>query len=123
PEPQVWVTANGASYRLDGFYERESRIALEADGWVFRKSRSAFDRDRQKDRDLRNAGFVVLRFTSADNDWRIAVEVAKALGIDVPPEPRGGGRTYHEWKRRRDHAPAEPRWQRIRRVSVGFAAI
>ena len=102
PEAQARVTASGNSYRLDGFYDRTPPIALEADGWSIRRRRSKFDADRQKDRDLRNAGFVVLRFTSADTDWRIASEVAKALGADVPPEPPSGGMTYHEWKRRRD---------------------
>ena len=102
PEPQAWVTAGGNPYRLDGFYDRTPPIALEADGWTIRRRRSKFDADRQKDRDLRNAGFVVLRFTSADADWRIAADVATALGVDVPQQPANGGMTYYEWKRRRD---------------------
>ncbi len=104
PEPQVWVTACGNHYRLDGYYDRRPPIALEADGWIFRRSRASFDRDHRKDRDLRDAGFELHRFTSADTDWTIARVVAKALGVAAPPEPANGGMTYHEWKRRRDHA-------------------
>jgi hypothetical protein len=106
PEPQVWVTACGKPYRLDGFYDRTPPIALEADGWIFRRSRTAFDRDHEKDRHLRNAGFDVHRFTSADTDWAIAADIAQALGLAIPPQPPNGGMTYHEWRRRRDHALA-----------------
>jgi predicted transcriptional regulator of viral defense system len=43
----------------------EQRVIVEVDGYEFHGSRAAFDRDRDRNRDLAAAGYHVLRFT-----WR-----------------------------------------------------
>lgn len=60
----------------------EHRLVAEADGWGFHKTRSAFQRDRTRDRALQLAGYRVLRFTYADVEYRpelVAVDLRRAL--------------------------------------------
>lgn len=55
---------------------------VEADGWGFHKTRSAFQRDRTRDRALQLAGYRVLRFTYADVEYRpelVAADLRRAL--------------------------------------------
>ncbi len=60
----------------------EHRLVAEADGWGFHKTRSAFQRDRTRDRALQLAGYRVLRFAYADVEYRpelVAADLRRAL--------------------------------------------
>jgi Transcriptional regulator, AbiEi antitoxin/Protein of unknown function (DUF559) len=70
PVPQHWVRLGGQRFRLDFAYP-EQKVAIEYDGWDAHRSRSAFDRDRRRDRLLQLAGWIVLRFTSQTSDPEI----------------------------------------------------
>jgi hypothetical protein len=72
PEPtqQHRVGVAGERFRLDFAYP-EQKVAIEYDGWDWHSSRSAFDRDRRRDRLLQLAGWTVLRFTSRTSDAEI----------------------------------------------------
>jgi very-short-patch-repair endonuclease len=60
PSPRVnaWV----AGLEVD-FLFADERLAVETDGWQYHRTRSAFERDRQRDAILARAGYRVLRFT------------------------------------------------------------
>ncbi|MFL5859458.1 MAG: endonuclease domain-containing protein, partial [Solirubrobacteraceae bacterium] len=62
--PEPLVNARVGGYELDFFWP-QARFALEVDGFRFHAGRAAFERDRSKDRDLRNVGIDVMRVT-----WR-----------------------------------------------------
>jgi very-short-patch-repair endonuclease len=65
------------------FLWAEEKLVVEFDGFRYHGHRSAFERDRRKDVELANAGYLVLRFT-----WRrleeeplvVIAAVAQALG-------------------------------------------
>ena len=59
PEPQVWVSVAGASYRVDLGYPR-ARIAVEYDGEEFHSSPEQRERDELRRTALRAAGWVVI---------------------------------------------------------------
>jgi len=57
--------------RVDFLWPRE-RVIVETDGWEGHGTRSAFQTDRTVSNAFQVAGYVILRFTSADLRWRPA---------------------------------------------------
>jgi very-short-patch-repair endonuclease len=78
PVRQHKVIVDGQPYYIDMAYP-ERLIAIEADGFEFHRPRRVFDSDRARQNDLVNLGWLVLRFTSAFSDERIAADVRQAL--------------------------------------------
>lgn len=78
PVPQYWISVAGDNYRLDLAYP-ELKVAIEYDGWEAHRSRSSFDSDRRRDRNLQLAGWVVLRITSQTSD----AEIVETVGAFV----------------------------------------
>jgi very-short-patch-repair endonuclease len=79
PEPLLNVRLHG--FEVD-FYWAAQRVVMEIDGYAFHASRTAFQRDRSRDRSLTAAGLTVLRFTWEDIIARqeaMIVEVTRAL--------------------------------------------
>jgi hypothetical protein len=70
PVQQHRVRAGGERFRLDFAYP-DQKVAVEYDGWDWHSTRTAFDRDRRRDRLLQLAGWTVLRFTSRTSDVEI----------------------------------------------------
>jgi len=74
-EPQVLVCTAGRTARVD-LGHRQTRIALEAEGYEFHGSPAKFAEDCRRYDDLVGAGWLVLRFTYqqvlGDPDWVIA---------------------------------------------------
>ena len=91
PEPaqQHWVRVRGERFRLD-FASPEQMVAIEYDGWDWHSTRSAFDRDRRRDRLLQLDGWTVLRFTSRTTDAEI---------LDTPEEGQA------RWRSRSSRKP------------------
>ena len=52
----------------------DERVIVEVDGFAFHATRTAFERDRAKDRALQAAGYLVLRIT-----WRQLVDEPEAV--------------------------------------------
>ncbi len=75
---------NGERFRLDFAYP-DQKIAIEYDGWEWHSSRSAFDRDRRRDRMLQLAGWTVLRITSQTSDSDL-LDTLRALVRKGPAE-------------------------------------
>jgi hypothetical protein len=100
PLPQHRVRVGGRERRIDLSYP-ESMLALEAKGFDRHRERERFDVDALRGNDLRLLEWRVLEFTSAFSDWKIASQVAQALGVTVPPRPRKQ-LSFSEWMRRRD---------------------
>ena len=71
PEMQVWLSGrSGKRFRVD-FYWREWRLIGEADGFGKygnspQEIREALSRERQRQRDLEDAGYVVIRLVWDD---------------------------------------------------------
>jgi very-short-patch-repair endonuclease len=61
------LTLAGNRIVIDIAFPRH-RVALEFDGWAFHSGAEAFQRDRERQNLLVNAGWLVLRFTWADLD-------------------------------------------------------
>jgi hypothetical protein len=97
PVPQHEVIVAGRIRRIDQCYPRV-KLAIEAKGFAFHGMRSRFDDDALRGNELLLAGFRVLEFTSAFDDWTIASHVAQALSVPVPPRPPHV-LTYDAWKR------------------------
>lgn len=78
----VPVTVAGrAVANVDVLFERE-RLVVEVDGYAAHRDRDSFERDRQRQNALVNAGYVVLRFTWRDLKSRpdeVAAEIRTAL--------------------------------------------
>jgi very-short-patch-repair endonuclease len=62
--PQPAVNARVDRYEVD-FLWRSERVIVEVDGWDAHRSRSAFERDRERDARLTLLGYSVIRIT-----WR-----------------------------------------------------
>jgi hypothetical protein len=78
PAQQHWVRLAGESFRLDVAYP-DARVAVEYDGWDSHRSRTAFDRDRRRDRLLQSAGWIVLRVTSRTSDEELISSVCQCI--------------------------------------------
>jgi very-short-patch-repair endonuclease len=66
------------------FLWREQRLIVEVDGFRFHSSRSAFERDRQRDTELSSQGFRVIRITwrqIVDRPEALIARLAKALAV------------------------------------------
>ncbi len=61
PEPEFNVTVAGCN--VDAVWHGH-RVALEVDSWAFHGHRRAFERDRDRDIRLREAGFTPVRLTA-----------------------------------------------------------
>jgi very-short-patch-repair endonuclease len=73
PKPEVneWI----GEYQVD-FLWREQRLIVEIDSWKYHGIRTAFEDDRERDNDLRLAGYEVARFT----DTQLSQEPKKTVG-------------------------------------------
>ena len=78
PTPQHRVVVGSSTYLLDLAYPK-AKIAIEIDGFAFHHDRTSFDRDRTRQNDLVNAGWIVLRFTSRSTASEIVETVRHAL--------------------------------------------
>jgi very-short-patch-repair endonuclease len=75
-KPQVWV----CGYRLD-FADEERMINVEIDGHDYHSSQEAQERDRVRDRTLRENGWFVVRYTGSEiyeDAYRIGPTVVDA---------------------------------------------
>jgi very-short-patch-repair endonuclease len=79
PPPEVNARVHG--YEVD-FLWREVGFAVEVDGFRFHSPRTAFERDRRKDRHLRRAGIDVMRVTWRQLEaepYALVARIAEAL--------------------------------------------
>jgi very-short-patch-repair endonuclease len=79
PAPEVNVSIHG--YEVD-FLWRKQRLVVEVDGYAYHGNRSAFERDRRKDAQLRAAGLSGMRVTwrqMQDEPYALIAHVAQAL--------------------------------------------
>lgn len=67
----------------------EHKVIVELDGWRAHRTRARFASDRSRDRKAQLAGFVVMRYTSADIGGSAAAELHELLNGRMP---RGSGR-------------------------------
>ncbi|MGH2759115.1 MAG: endonuclease domain-containing protein [Actinomycetota bacterium] len=87
PTAQYVVRDTDGSFaaRVDLAYPR-ARLAIEADGYAFHSGRRAFERDRERQNRLINAGWRVLRVTPSQLDSDpagLTAAVKRALGASV----------------------------------------
>jgi very-short-patch-repair endonuclease len=75
--PPPRVNAVVAGVEVDLLFAPQ-RLAVEADGWTYHRSRSAFERDRERDALLARAGYRVLRFADRQIEGEPAA-VASAI--------------------------------------------
>ena len=71
--PPPTTNAKVGHHEVD-FLWREQRLVVEVDGYAFHSSRSSFERDRRRDRDLQAQGYRILRIT-----WRELANEPEAL--------------------------------------------
>jgi very-short-patch-repair endonuclease len=71
PAPTTNAQLHG--YEVD-FLWRDHNLVVEVDGYAFHSSRSSFERDRRRDRDLQSHSYRVIRFT-----WREITEEPEAV--------------------------------------------
>jgi len=78
--PATNVTIEG--FQVDAVW-RAQRVAVELDGWQDHGTRSAFERDRQRDAALTAAGWRVLRFThrQVTQGPDAVIETLRRLGL------------------------------------------
>ena len=79
PEPAVNIRVEG---RMVDFCWREQRLVVESDGYEFHRGHGSFERDAERDNDLRAAGWTVLRFTYRMIKYRpdyVAATVCRAM--------------------------------------------
>ncbi len=82
PVPEVNVDIAGIEV---DFLWRERRLIVETDSFLYHRSRPAFERDRNRDLELRRHGFEVVRFSEAhlsDEPDRVATIVRGLLDGD-----------------------------------------
>jgi very-short-patch-repair endonuclease len=77
PRPQTNVVVEGA---VRDFFWPDARLVVEADGYGYHRSPSAFNDDRERDVRLTLAGFVPLRFTYDQCAYRRDYVRAAILG-------------------------------------------
>jgi hypothetical protein len=83
PCTQFTVTAGGRFVARVDFAWPELRLVVEIDGFAWHSSRSAFQRDHDRQHDLEEAGWAVLRFTADDVLHRpdeVAATVRRRIG-------------------------------------------
>lgn len=81
PLPPPETNAKAGRWEVD-FLWREQRLAVETDSFAYHRGSVAFEDDHARDLDLRNEGFVVLRFTEKqleEEPGRVIADVARAL--------------------------------------------
>jgi hypothetical protein len=83
PVPQYEVAVRGHKRRLDLAYP-SAAVMLDVLGYDYHRMRERFDDDCGRRNELRDAGWRIVEVTSAFTDWRIACEVARALGRPRP---------------------------------------
>ena len=79
PMPESNVQLHG--HEVDLLW-REQRLVVEIDGYAFHSSRSSFERDRRKDRELAAKGYRVIRVTwrqLTDEPTAVVATLAAAL--------------------------------------------
>lgn len=58
-------------YRLDfGVIGNRINLAIEIDGWTYHNSRSSFENDRKRDRELQKIGWNVFRYPASDAKYQ-----------------------------------------------------
>jgi very-short-patch-repair endonuclease len=70
------------------FLWRDRNLVVEIDSWTYHRGSVAFQDDHDRDLDLRQRGFTVLRFSERqleDEPLRVAADVARALGRGRDP--------------------------------------
>lgn len=81
---QHWVLCRGEDYRIDFAYP-DRMVAIEVDGFEKRSTPEAMQRDLDRQNDLVEAGWTVVRFTWHDivrRPRRVATRIARVLGAD-----------------------------------------
>jgi very-short-patch-repair endonuclease len=79
PRPKVNAVVCG--YEVDALFEHH-RVIVELDGWEFHNDRRSFERDRARDADTLQAGYVTVRITwdrIRDNPGREATRLKTIL--------------------------------------------
>ena len=85
--PTARVNVVVAGLEVDLLFMPE-RLVVEADSWTYHRSRSAFERDRERDAVLARAGYRVLRFSDTQIEHEPAM-VANAIAAALSaPGPR-----------------------------------
>jgi very-short-patch-repair endonuclease len=79
PRPQVnpWIRVGGRQFQVDCLWSKQ-RVIVELDGRAAHATDSAFERDRERDRVLRVAGYGVTRIT-----WRQLRDEPTAIAVDL----------------------------------------
>lgn len=80
PVTQFWVVAQGHRYCLDYAWP-EARVHLDVDGFSAHDGRRSFDRDRERDDNLRLAGWFGLHATSTMSRRQVVGKVQQALTL------------------------------------------
>jgi very-short-patch-repair endonuclease len=83
PEPRINTFVNG--FEVDAYWPG---LCVEIDGPLHRRPRSKAE-DGVKDAALRAAGFVVVRFTEDDVDFRPAFVLAQLAAQQLPARVAG----------------------------------
>jgi very-short-patch-repair endonuclease len=81
PLVNTWV----AGLEVD-FHWPDRRLVVEADSYRYHRTRTAFDRDRERDAILARAGYRTLRFSDrqiADRPSEVVAALAGALGLAI----------------------------------------
>ena len=88
--PQLEVETENKKYRVDfmicNFTENELNVIVECDGYEFHSSSKQMAKDNQRQRDLENAGYTIIRFSGSEiyNDpVKCVYETLKRLNIEV----------------------------------------
>jgi len=81
PEPET--NARVGTWEVDALW-RDAGLVVEFDSYTFHSSRSSFERDRRKDRELQALGYTVLRFTwreLTDEPEAVVAAISRALAL------------------------------------------
>ncbi|MGZ4170006.1 MAG: DUF559 domain-containing protein [Solirubrobacteraceae bacterium] len=74
PRPKVNTRLYG--HEVDALFETE-KVVVEVDGWRFHQDWASFERDRDRDADLAEHGYLTIRITAARLDENPAGEAAR----------------------------------------------
>jgi hypothetical protein len=78
PRPQL--NASVCGYEVDALFSDE-KLIVELDGWSFHASRTAFEKDRERDAETLRAGFATVRITWRRLSQRPADEAERLRAI------------------------------------------